>query len=59
MVLEKTLDSPLDGKEIQPVNPWKQCQGDEMLLALKMEGGYAPGTWKPLGSGKNEETDSP
>ena len=30
MVLEKTLESPLDCKEIQPVNP----KGDESLIFI-------------------------
>ena len=30
MVLEKTLDSPLDGKEIKPVNP----KGDQSWIFI-------------------------
>ena len=40
MVLEKTLESPLDCKEIQPVNsegdqPWKELEG--LMLKLKLQ----------------------
>ena len=40
MVLEKTLESPLDGKEIQPVHsegdqPWDSLEG--MMLKLKLQ----------------------
>ena len=40
MVLEKTLESPLDGKEIQPVHPkgdqsWKSLEG--LMLKLKLQ----------------------
>ena len=40
MVLEKTLDSPLDYKEIQPVHsegdqPWNSMEG--MMLKLKLQ----------------------
>ena len=40
MVLEKTLDSPLDCKEIQPVHsvgdqPWISLEG--MMLKLKLQ----------------------
>ena len=40
MVLEKTLESPLDCKEIQPVHsegdqPW--CSLEEMMLKLKLQ----------------------
>ena len=40
MVLEKTLESPLDGKEIQPVHsegdqPWDFLEG--MMLKLKLQ----------------------
>ena len=40
MVLEKTLESPLDCKEIQPVNsegdqPWKELEG--LMLKLKFQ----------------------
>ena len=40
MVLEKTLESPLDSKEIQPVNPkgdqsW--CSLEGLMLKLKLQ----------------------
>ena len=40
MVLKKTLESPLDGKEIQPVHsegdqPWNFLEG--MMLKLKLQ----------------------
>ena len=40
MVLEKTLESPLDGKEIQPVHsegdqPWESLE--RMMLKLKLQ----------------------
>ena len=34
MALEKTLESPLDGKEIQPVNP----KGNQYSLGYSLEG---------------------
>ena len=43
MVLEKTLESPLDCKEIQPVNPkgdqsWKEISSlEELMLKLKLQ----------------------
>ena len=36
MVLEKTLESPLDGKEIQPVNP-KEISPEYPLEGLKLK----------------------
>ena len=33
MVLEKTLESPLDCKEIQPVH----SEGDQLMLKLKLQ----------------------
>ena len=36
MVLEKTLESPLDYKEIQPVHP-KGNQSDFLILKLKLQ----------------------
>ena len=35
MVLEKTLDSPLDSKEIKPVNPEYSLEG--LMLKLKLQ----------------------
>ena len=35
MVLEKTLESPLDGKEIQPVSPGISLEG--MMLKMKLQ----------------------
>ena len=38
MVLEKTLDSPLDCKEIQPVHPkGDQCSLEGLMLKLKLQ----------------------
>ena len=42
MVLEKTLESPLDCKEIQPVHPkgdqsWVGCCLEGMMLKLKLQ----------------------
>ena len=36
MVLEKTLESPLDGKEIQPVNP-KEISPEYSLEGLMLK----------------------
>ena len=40
MVLEKTLESPLDCKEIQPVNPQEispECSLEGLMLKLKLQ----------------------
>ena len=42
MVLEKTLESPLDCKEMQPVHPkadqsWKDCSLEGLMLKLKLQ----------------------
>ena len=42
MVLEKTRDSPLDCKEIQPVHPkgdqsWVGCSLEGLMLKLKLQ----------------------
>ena len=42
MVLEKTLESPLDSKEIKPVNPKKrkinpQYALEELMVKLKLQ----------------------
>ena len=40
MVLEKTLESPLDCKEIQPVHPKEispVCSLEELMLKLKLQ----------------------
>ena len=38
MVLEKTLESPLDCKEIKPVNPkGDQCWVEGLILKLKLQ----------------------
>ena len=39
MVLEKTLESPLDCKEIQPVHPKDQsrCSLERLMLKLKLQ----------------------
>ena len=35
MVLEKTLESPLDGKEIKPINPEYSLEG--LMLRMKLQ----------------------
>ena len=45
MVLEKTLESPLDCKEIKPVNP-KEINPEYSLEEL-MAGAEAPIFWPP------------
>ena len=49
MVLEKTLESPLDNKEVKPVNP----KGNQPRLIIGRTGadGEAPILWPP--DGKN------
>ena len=40
MVLEKTLESPLEGKEIQPVHPKgisPECSSEGLMLKLKLQ----------------------
>ena len=38
LVLEKTLESPLDSKEIKPVNPkGKKYSLEELMLRLKLQ----------------------
>ena len=40
MVLEKTLESPLDSKEIKPVNPKEnnpECSLEGLMLKLKLQ----------------------
>ena len=40
MVLEKTVESPLDCKEIQPVHPkgdQSECPSEELMLKLKLQ----------------------
>ena len=37
MVLEKTLESPLDCKEIQPVHPKGNCSLKGVMLKLKLQ----------------------
>ena len=37
MVLEKTLESPLDCKEIQPVNPKRTDSLEGLMLKLKLQ----------------------
>ena len=37
VVLEKTLESPLDSKEIQPVNPEYSLEGLMLMLKLKLQ----------------------
>ena len=43
MVLEKTLESPLDCKEIQPVNP----KGNQPWIFIRMADGEVPILWPP------------
>ena len=43
MVLEKTLENPLDLKEIKPVNP----QGNQHLIFLCRTAAEAPILWLP------------
>ena len=37
MVLEKTLESPLDCKEIQPINPKGEYSLEGLMLKLKLQ----------------------
>ena len=37
MVLKKTLESPLDCKEIQPVHPKGECSLEGLMLKLKLQ----------------------
>ena len=43
MVLEKTLESPLDCKEIQPVHP----KGDQSWVSIGRTDAEAPILWPP------------
>ena len=43
MVLEKTLESPLDCKEIQPVDP----KGDQSWVFIGRTDAEAPVIWPP------------
>ena len=43
MVLEKTLESPLDSKEIKPVNP----KGNQPWIFIGRTDGEAPIVWPP------------
>ena len=43
MVLEKTLESPLDSKEIQPVNP----TGNQPWILIGRTNAEAPILWPP------------
>ena len=43
MVLEKTLESPLDCKEIKPVNP----KGNQSLIFIGRTDAEAPKLWLP------------
>ena len=45
MVLEKTLESPLDGKEIQPVNP--KGNKSSMFIGKTDAEAEAPILWPP------------
>ena len=54
MVLEKTLESPLDCKEIQPVNP----QGNESRIFIKRTDAEAetPILWPPEAKNSSAKT---
>ena len=43
VVLEKTLQSPLDSKEIKPVNP----KGNQLGIFLRRTDAEAPILWPP------------
>ena len=43
MVLEKTLESPLEGKEIETVNP----KGNQPLIFIERTDAEAPVLWPP------------
>ena len=43
MVLEKTLESPSDNKEIKPVNP----KGNQSLIFIGRNDAEAPILWSP------------
>ena len=43
MVLEKTLESPLDSKEMKPVNP----KGKQSWIFIGKTGAEAPELWPP------------
>ena len=43
MVLEKTLESPLDCKEIKPVNP----KGNQSWILIRRSGAETPKRWLP------------
>ena len=45
VVLEKTLESPLDSKEIKPVNP----KGDQSWIFIRRTDAEAPILWTPDG----------
>ena len=55
MVLEKTLESPLDCKEIQPVHP----KGDQSRIFIGRTDAEAetPILWPPDGKGRLTEKD--
>ena len=61
MVLEKTLESPLDSKELKPVNPKEinpECSLEGLMLKLQCFGnlvGRADSLEKTLMLGKEEE----
>ena len=44
MVLEKTLESPLDSKDIKPVNP----KGDQPWIYIGKTDAEAPVLWTPV-----------
>ena len=49
MVLEKTLESPLDSKEIQPVHPkgWCSLEGDWVFIGGTDVEAETPILWPP------------
>ena len=52
MVLEKTLESPLDCKEIKPVNP----KGDQSWMFIGRTDAEAPILWPPDAENLLEKT---
>ena len=37
LMLEKTLESPLDSKEMKPVHPNSECSLEELMLKMKLQ----------------------
>ena len=51
MILEKTIESPLDSKEIKPVNP----KGNQPLIFIRRTGAEAPILWPPASKKANSQ----